>query len=181
MLNALILSLLTVAILMAFAVLFFKFIPSSGDKFHKLPREQKFGFALTVLCMAASWYYGKVLFGPEYPLIAKLLPIIIPAATVLSYIYLEYLFTRAVCGVLFLSTAHLLIEAFAEALPLRILLSLSCLSINFIGMWLTAQPWRFRDAIIKASENAAYAKKVAFSFAAHAALILIPLVSSYVL
>ena len=181
MLNALSLSIATIAVLMAFALLFFKFIPGSGDKFHKLPREQKLGFALTVICMGISYYYGELLFGPEYPVVAKFLPILIPAATVLSYFYLDYLFTRAVCGALFLLTAHLLEHAFTEALPFRILLTISCLSVNLFAMILTAQPWRFRDAVMKASKEITYAKKAAGVFALHALLILIPLASSYVL
>ncbi|MEA2011520.1 MAG: hypothetical protein U9O87_00310 [Verrucomicrobiota bacterium] len=129
------------------AFIFIKIIPNKQTLWKKLPRERKIGtFIGFIVLMWAAYYSLPMLEGPleKYRILVKLL---VPVVTVLSYFYLDYIFTRALGGIMILGILFVLEKAFIHHIPARWVLSLLCYAWSIPAMYLIGAPWRFRNLL----------------------------------
>ena len=141
-----------------------------------LPRWRIPGALLGIICLIwSAWHACLLLEGP----LERFHPVIwllVPVTAILSFIYLDYLFTRALGGFFVLMANKLLQLGFANDVPLRPLYSTACLIIGVAGLFLIGAPWRLRDAFDLASskKNTGYAIALALIICA-CVLVLLPL------
>ena len=126
-----------------------------------LPRERMGAVVVTLVALAfAAWQSDIMLEGD----LLKLRPYIwalVPVLTVLSFLYLDFLFTRAVAGVLMLLVPQLLHGAFVAHLPQRPVFSALCYLTAILGAIMMAAPWRFRDLLELAAAKPVWRKTAA--------------------
>lgn len=128
------------------------------DLHRRLPREKYLGIVIGAICL--TWSAGQALPMLEGGL-AKFQPLIkllVPTVTVLSFFFLNFIFTRALGGLMMLSATHMLHQAFIHHPPCRPVFSLACYIIAVAGMVALALPWYFRDLLEKCSEEAVWRK-----------------------
>lgn len=150
--SCLLLSLLPAAL----AVIFGVFAARLPDLWRKLPRERNFGIALGALCLVWSAYYAVPLLEGGLARFQTVIKLLVPITTILSYLYLNYIFTRALGGLMMLAATYVLHEAFVAHLPFRPLFALLCYLVAVAGMFALATPWRFRDLLRKCTEDASW-------------------------
>jgi hypothetical protein len=75
-----------------------------------------------------------------------LFPLVI-ICTVLAYLFLDYLLSRAIGGLLILSAYSLLHESFTFHTPLAAVLTIFCWALGIAGLFLSAKPHLLRDFI----------------------------------
>ncbi len=126
-----------------------------------LPRERMGATVLALVALAfAAWQSDIMLEGD----LLKLHPYIwalVPILTVLSFLYLDFLLTRAVAGVLMLLMPQLLHGAFVAHLPQRPAFSAICYLTAILGAVMMAAPWRFRDLLELAAAKPVWRKTTA--------------------
>lgn len=125
-----------------------------------LPRERTVGTIIGCFALAWSVWLAIPLFEGGLQSLSTYLPFVAIAVAVTSYMFLEYLFTRALGGFLILTVIFLMHEAFAASVPARWVVSALCYLIVLCGMFMIGSPWRFRDGLRKLVENAEFRKKV---------------------
>ena len=141
------------SILIAVAFCFWRLLPEKTQLWRIIPRERYIGTALGIVCLvwSASHAHGllegsaekfRVFLGPAVILI-----------TILSFFLLDYLFTRALGGLVLLLVNWLLHEAFVLNIPFRPLFAIICYLLGFASFFLIATPYRFRDWLEKISIN----------------------------
>jgi len=123
------------------------------DMWKRLPRTKEAGAALALIALVWSSIHACNMLEGGLLKYRGLIRLLVPAVTVLSYFHLDYLFARAVGGLLILAGHHLLYTAFVAALPARGVLSLICLALGCLGMLLVACPWHLRDWLRRACES----------------------------
>lgn len=116
-----------------------------------LPRERIVGAMLGVLCLIWSAHEAAPLLEESLAGYRRLLPYLVVVIGVLGILFLDYLFTRAVGGVLLLSIVWLLHQAFASHAPVRWLFAIVCYLLAIGGMFMIGSPWRFRDLLQRAA------------------------------
>ena len=89
------------------------------------------------------------------------LPFAVFFATLLATLYLEFLFTRAVAGLLLLLINSALHGAFVVRAPVEPVFACICYLVGITAMFLIAVPYRFRDAIEKARDIPAWRRGLA--------------------
>ena len=148
------------------------------DLHKRLPREKIIGEVIGCFCLLwAAHHVCGMLEGPlvRYHTIIKLF---VPVVAALSYFYLDYLFTRALGGLLLLSVNHLLHEAFVVELPGRPIFSILCYTIGITGMFLVAYPWQLRDLLEKTTTSDRWRRGATAGFGALSAAFVVFLVLS---
>ncbi len=123
------------------------------DLWRTVPRDRVAGAVIGVLCLVWSALLVQPLLQDALPGLARLLWIIVIVVSVGSILYLDYLFTRAMGGLLLLSTTHIMREAFIHHAPARWLLSIACYVLAIAGMFMIGSPWRFRDLLKLVAEK----------------------------
>lgn len=114
-----------------------------------LPRNRAAGFALGLICLLWSAWYGQQLLEGD---LARLRPWLwgaVPVVAVLGYFHLDFLFARALGGFVLLLMPLLLHSAFVEQVPHRPVFSAACYLFGLAAMVLVATPWHFRDLLEK--------------------------------
>ena len=136
-------------VLIGVSICVWKILPKKEQLWHTIPRERYVGTALAAICL--TWSAMNA-----YPLLeggaAKFRSFLAPLAitiTVLSYFLLDYLFSRALGGVLLLLVSWLLHEAFVVNIPFRPLFSTICYLFGIASFFLIAAPYRLRDLLEK--------------------------------
>ena len=119
-----------------------------------LPRQREAGVVMAFLCLLWAADYAFPMFQEQFESFKTILMILVPILAVLSFFFLNFLFTRALGGLLLLSMSHILHEAFVAQIPLRGLLAILCYSIVFAGALCLATPWHFRDLLEKTKVSA---------------------------
>ena len=130
------------------------------DLHRKLPRSRVFGECLGVVCLVwAAYHVCPMLEGglEKYRALVKLL---VPVVAVLSYFYLDFLFARALGGLLLLVVNSLLQGAFVARVPMRPLFSVLCYAIGFLGLLVIAAPWRLRDLLDRTGQSSLWRRSV---------------------
>jgi hypothetical protein len=144
------------AALISCGVYCWRFVPEKPDLWKTLPRERHFGFFIGLACLIWSANLAiPMLEGGLAGLRRILFPAVIVMA-VLSSFLLDYLFTRAVGGLLLLTANHLLHMAFAEHAAMRPLFSLVCYAIGITGGIMIATPYRFRNVLQKLHDDSSW-------------------------
>ncbi len=174
------LALIYIAILLALA---FVFLLVSQPKFailKKLHRENKIGGVILVISMFWAGYQGYILFGQDFPMISSILPIAVPLATMSALFLMDYIFTRAVGGILILLTCELFFLSQINDMSFRFLFAIVGYSYSIIGMYMIGQPWHFRDFLLKSAENKAFGKKACLIILFSLLVMFIPFFTLYV-
>lgn len=123
------------------------------ELWRKLPRERNFGIVIGAVCFAWSAWIAYPLFEGGLTNLRNYLPYVAVAMTVLCFMFLEYVFTRALGGFLLLSTTTLMHQAFSDHAPARWLISIICYVIALASMFMIGSPWRFRDLLKSMTEK----------------------------
>ncbi|MCF7854285.1 MAG: hypothetical protein K9N51_05765 [Candidatus Pacebacteria bacterium] len=115
----------------------------------RLPRERVTGILIGSVCLIWSATYALPMLEGSLERYHIVIKILVPVTIVLSYLYLNFLFTRALGGFILLGSTYLLHAAFVGQAPIRIVYSLVCYSAAAGGVVLVAAPWYFRDLLEK--------------------------------
>ena len=115
-------------------------------KWEKLPRNRNIGVVLAFLCLLWCVPQAKPIVW-EW-LLAWLYPLVL-VFTVLSFLFLDYLFSRALGGFFILLTYYFVHEAFTFHTPLTALLAVSCWALGIAGLFFSGKPHLLRDFIRK--------------------------------
>ena len=143
------------------AVVFAWGVRKDKDLWRKLPRAAVLGMALGIPCLIGAAWHGTNLLQGDLAGLRIYVWLLMPVIAVLSWFYLDFLFTRALGGIFLLSVPHLLHLAFSLEIAGRPLYSALCYIFGVGGMLLVAMPWRFRDLLHKATNHALLQRSVA--------------------
>ncbi len=140
-------------ILAFFAGVFAVALKRWPNLWQSLPRERVAGELIAVVCLVWSAWHAILMLEGGLARFHIGIKILVPVTALLVYFYLNFLFARALGGLLLLGLVHLLHWAFVANPPLRPLYSLVCYLYAFVGMILVATPWYFRDVLKKATDD----------------------------
>jgi hypothetical protein len=126
------------------------------EVWRQLPRERNIGIAIGAVCLVWSAYYALPMLEGGLAKYRPLIKILVPVTTVLAYLFLNYVFTRAMGGLMMIAATYMLHQAFVAHLPLRPVFSLICYVVAVAGMFALAAPWHFRDLLHRAAERASW-------------------------
>ena len=146
----------------------------------KIHREQKVGSVISALALGWSGWQGYTLLGQDFPGIASIIPILVPALIVGVYVLMDYVFTRALGGLMIMLICDLLAQVQGELYGGQILFSMIAYIFAILGMYMIGQPWRFRNLLFKSIETPEYGKKLATVIIVFNVAMFSPLVFSYV-
>ena len=149
MLNFTFVSLIWGLVLITTAISCLKFLPKNNKLWRIIPRERIIGVALGFICLIFSAYHTYPLLEGNLVSFRNFLPVVVIIITVLSFRYLDYLFTRSLGGMMLLLNNWLVHEAFNNQITTRPLFSLTCYLIAICGFVMIASPYRFRDLLEK--------------------------------
>ena len=136
------------------------------DLYRHLPRHRVAGVLLGFLCLVwAGVHICNILEG-DLVRLKIVVKIMVPAVTVLCYIFLDYLLARSVAGLALLLVNHLLHEGFAVNVPMRPVFSVLCYLVGIAAMILVCYPWFMRDVLEKSSQSATWRRSWAAGFGA---------------
>ena len=159
------------------------FLLCSNEKYSFLKtihREKKIGSLISGLALVWAGVQGYELLGQDFPAISSVIPILIPALIVGVFFLMDYIFTRAVGGLMILLICDLFYQGQAEEMPARFLFSIIGYVLAVAGMYMIGQPWRFRDLLFKSIENKQFGKKMAVSITSAMIVMFVPFVMIYV-
>jgi len=131
------------------------------DLWRRLPRDRTVGVVLALLCLLWCSIQIIPLLEGDMARFRVWIRLMVPAVTVLSFLYVDYLFTRALGGLVLLMVADLVHGAFVVHLPWRPLYAIVCYVVGVAGMFLIGMPWTFRDLLEKTSTSARWRKAAA--------------------
>ena len=141
------------SVLVAVAFCFWSILPQKKQLWRIIPRERYVGIVLGVICLIWSASHAHALLeGASAKFRVFLGPGVI-LVTLLCYFLLDYLFTRALGGILLLLVNWLLHEAFIENIQFRPVFSIICYLLGIASFFLIAAPYRFRDWLEKISHD----------------------------
>lgn len=164
-----------------FLAILFKLV--SVEKYaslRKIHREQKIGSLISGLALGWGGFQGYELLGQDFPAIASLFPIITPLLIIGVYFLMDYIFTRALGGFMIMLICELLFRTQEVPMGGRILFSLAAYIIAVAGMYMIGQPWRFRDLVLKASEDKSFGAKLSAVISLLLLSMILPLAIAYV-
>ena len=159
------------------------FFLCSNEKYSFLKtihREKKVGSIISALALVWAGTQGYELLGQDFPAISSIIPILVPALIVGVFFLMDYIFTRAVGGLMILLICDLFYQGQIEDMPARFLFSIIGYSLAIAGMYMIGQPWRFRDLLFKSIENKAFGKKMALGITSAMLIMFVPFVMIYV-
>ena len=137
--------------LLGVAYCFWRVLPQKKHLWRIIPRERYIGTGLGIACLAWSAIHAHSLLEGSAEKFRVFLGPAVILITVLSYFLLDYLFTRALGGILLLLVSWLLHEAFALGIVFRPLFAIICYLLGCASFVLIAAPYRFRDWLEKIS------------------------------
>jgi hypothetical protein len=175
------LSLAVFSLIVCALVLLFLLQPGGRYPFLKtIHREQKIGSLVAALALGWSGVQGFQLLGEDFPRIAGAIPLATPLLIIAVYFLMDYIFTRALGGLLIMLICDLLFQTQELQMPGRVIFSLAAYALAVAGMYMIGQPWRYRDLLFKAAADRSAARRIAVWPAACGLLVLIPLGLAYV-
>ena len=134
------------------------------QRFASLPRNVWGGVSIGVPCLAWSAWHACIMLEGGLAKFHVIVWLLVPTIAVLSYFFLDYLFSRALGGFFILSANEMIRCAFAYAIPVRPLFSRVCLLLGVMGLFMLGTPWRMRDAISLAAKDRRYGRGFAVAF-----------------
>ena len=130
----------------------FLFLRESNRPFwEKLPRAKVPGAILGFLALLG--FLPNV--EPMFPMESNLFWLV-PAALLLSFacfLYIDYLFARALAGALIVTAHASLAEGYASALPGESIFAICCFIAGIFGIVISAKPGYLRDLFRKAANS----------------------------
>ncbi len=159
------------------------FLLCSNEKYSflkKIHREQKVGSIISTLALVWAGIQGYELLGQDFPAIASAIPILVPALIIGVFFLMDYIFTRAVGGLMIMLICELFYVGQADEMPVRFLFSFCGYSIALAGMYMIGQPWRFRDLLFKSIDDKVFGKKMASGIVVTLVLMFVPFICAYV-
>lgn len=127
-------------------------VKKGADAWKRVPRMRWPGAVLGALCLAWTAFQGlNMLEGKLLETLRLPILVLVPILSVSSFFFLDFLFARAIGGVMILLGQLLIMHGFAEAVPVRPLFSFLCYAEAIAGMFFIATPWRFRNLLEKAT------------------------------
>ena len=121
--------------------------PSNLEKWEALPRNRAGGAALGFLVLLFFIPNVEPMFSAkEYFTVLMIAAVVL---TVLCYLYLDYLFSRAFAGALILGAHFLLNATYAADLRFSSFFAFLCFVTGTIGIFIAAKPHWMRDWIRK--------------------------------
>jgi len=119
----------------------------------KIPRWRIAGMILGTLCLLWSAYEGCIMLEGDLARFHKFVWMLVPVTAILSWFYLDFIFSRALGGFLLLAVNLSLHAVFAYNIPLRWLYSIIALIWGIAGLFLLGTPWRWRQLIELSAKN----------------------------
>lgn len=135
---------------------FFRLNDKNLESREKMPRNTVFGAIITIIAIIWCIPQAKPVVPPGFQ------HLIMPAAVisgVLAIAFLDYLFSRALGGLLILLAHYLLHDSFTFHTPLSPLFALFCFVIGTVGIFFAGKPYLMRDLIRKSAKE----KKLRFA------------------
>ena len=159
------------------SILFFRLSAGASKELtNAIPRCKIPGIILGIVCLIWSAWHGCLMLEGTLEKFHPVVWILVPVTAILSYIYLDYLFSRSLGGFFVLMANELIRQAFGNDVALRPLYSIICLLIGVMGLFLIGTPWRLRDAFELASSRQTAGRIISIGFMLCACiLILLPL------
>jgi hypothetical protein len=173
-------ALLFVGCILALALILLLSHQEKFSSLKKIHREQKIGSLISALALGWGGYQGYELLGQDFPTIASVIPIAIPALIVGVYFLMDYIFTRAMGGFMIMLICELLYRSQNVEMGGRILFSFVGYAFAILGMYMIGQPWRFKNVLFKSIDDKAYGAKIAYTAIGSVVLMFVPFVVSYV-
>ena len=152
-------------------------LPRHESWWKPIPRARRAGAAAGVLALmwAASLTAPLLagLFGGTPAKFEGMLPIIVIVAAIGCFFLMDYLFARAVGGLLLLSVNTLLQYTFAIGLqvPLRIMVALICYTLGTYALFMLGSPYRFRNLLERMTHKASWRLPISGALAVSGILI----------
>jgi hypothetical protein len=159
------------------------FLLCSKDKYvflKKIHREQKFGAIISTTALVWAGIQGYELLGQDFPSIASVIPILVPALVLGVFFLMDYIFTRAVGGLMIMLVCELFYIGQESEMPVRFIFSLCGYALTVAGMYMIGQPWRFRNLLFKAINDGQFGKKMAIGIVSTLVVMFIPFICTYV-
>lgn len=154
------LTVLLAAILGSVAYATLRTLPGRPALASEMTRENRVGIVLAFVCLAWGAHYGCLMLEGGMAAFKPLLILGVPVLTVLSYRYLDYIVTRAICALVILTINVVLQEAFAMRLPGRAVFAVMCYGLGILTMYLVALPWHLREWLEKTSGSTTFRARV---------------------
>ncbi|MDD3035858.1 MAG: hypothetical protein PHO93_02980 [Candidatus Saccharimonadaceae bacterium] len=132
------------------ALWFFKLNEKNIESREKVPRNAFFGSIVTVAAIILCIPQARPVVPPGFQ------HLIVPGAVisgVLAISFLDYLFSRAVGGLLILLAHYFLHDSFTFHTPLSSLFALFCFAFGTAGIFFAGKPYLMRDLIRKSAKE----------------------------
>ncbi len=138
-------------------------------KWESLPRNRNIGVILVFLCLL--WCVPQA-----RPIVWDwMLPWLYPLAiafSILGFMFLDYLFSRAIGGFFILLTYYFVHEAFTFHTPVLALFAIMCWALGILGLFFSGKPHLSRDFIRKLAKSTHIRYTATAYFAAYGVLCL---------
>ena len=142
------LSVLLASVCLFFSYLFSRLAAGCRSRLAEgLPRAKVPGLLLGIVCLVWSAWHGCLMLEGPLEKYHPVVWLLVPTTAVLSWFYLDYLFSRALGGFFALAANELIRQGFTHAVTLRPLFSVICLLLGVCGLFLIGTPWRLRDLL----------------------------------
>ena len=171
---------LLILILLGLAALFLLCSKKDYPFLKKIHREQKIGSLISAAALVWAGIQGYQLLGQDFPAIASIIPVLVPALIIGVFFMMDYIFTRAVGGLMIMLICELFYISQSDNMPVRFLFSVCGYAFAVAGMYMIGQPWRFRDVLFKSIDDEQYGKKIAGIITGTTVVMFIPFICMYV-
>lgn len=125
--------------------------PAKLPVYEKLPRQRTIGAVFSFLGLLWCIPHATPIVWSW--MLPWLFPLVI-LSTILAYLFLDYLLSRAIGGLLILSAYFFLHDSFTFHTPGAWLLTVLCWALGIAGLFLSAKPHLLRDFIRKLASSA---------------------------
>ncbi len=146
-----------------------KMSPANLPKWESLPRDRNIAVVLVLLCLLWCVPQAKPIVWDW--MLPWLYPLVV-VFTILGFMYLDYLFARAIGGFFILLTYYFVHEAFTFHTPVLALFAIMCWALGILGLFFSGKPHLCRDFIRKLAKSSGIRYVATSYFAAFGALCL---------
>jgi hypothetical protein len=150
------------------------------DAWKWLPREKNFGMVFLIFSLSYGAYYGRFMLEGGLSTYRPMVWILLPIVVLCCYFFLDFVFARALGGVLLVLSIELLGEGFIINLPHRALFSAVTIAYGVLGLFLIGMPWLFRDFLEKVNGSNRFRSQAIFFIGMSVVFFLLFLVFSIV-
>ena len=146
----------------------------------KIHREQKLGSLISAVALSWLGIQGYELLQQDFPSIAGVIPILTPMLIIGVYFLMDYIFTRALGGIIIMLICELLYKSKEVDMQAWFLFSFTAYLFAIVAMYMVGQPWRFRDYLFRAIDDKQFGSRVTLSISVCLLVMFAPLIFAYV-